>query len=164
MLESLRSLVTGQFDEQGVRLFACTPRLVRLEIVHRSRDLSAPDHTEKWNQVLPRLETIKCHYLLLLLFTSGRPVTSISINSSIRYVFLGMPKYFGSNVQITRLYIGIFPQVEELLLYMAETNAEVEELGIIYDYPGPKCEYSASILPNSHGIDLTLHKTWIISW
>lgn len=143
VLESLRSLVIGNFVDNGFLFLAYSPNLLRLEFLDDLTPISDPRYAEDWNRVLPRLETIICHYVLLLYFTSHRSVTSIFVNYGIPYNPTPLPRYFGSNVPIRRLYVGCCANVGQFLSYLVDHNTEIEELAIIYQtFNRRSCEFN----------------------
>lgn len=131
MVPSLKSLVVNTPRGEGFRFFAYTPNLVRLVFLDESKNMYG--HVGDLKNVLPKLGTIKCSYLLLPYLTEGRPVTSISLSCNIRDSHSVMSRYFGSRVPVRRLYAELYNgDIREFFLYIIANNIEVEELAVRY--------------------------------
>lgn len=144
---SLKSLVVGGLPDKSLLFFSCTPNLVRLEILESYSYKLPPKASEEWNQVLSKIECIKCDYVLHPRLTRNRRVTSLALGLDFYLPAIFTSKYFGSRVPIRKLCIGPYTKVSVLLSFIIDNNSEIEELAILYlEDAYNKCELLIPLL------------------
>lgn len=158
ILKLLKYLCIRELGDAGCQFFTCTPNLIQLEFVGGDGVEYIPIYSKEWDRVLPRLKHIKCRYMVLPGITRDRSVTSIWLRDVVHYPLI-TPKYFGSNVTVTRLCVDSCYPVSKFLSYIVAHNIKIKGLIVTHqEMDRTSCESCIPLLSNIDELNPTLSK------